>query len=72
MSRAIKRNTLPAGLNGWRHKEIMKKPEQIEKGDKSQNYRKFLKMIATRRMRILSKKLGQDAPKKNEYYGWSV
>lgn len=48
------------------------KPEKICQGEWSSGYKKYLKLVAKRRRRRLGKKLLDKAPKKNEYYGWSI
>ena len=50
---------------------IMGKSEAICPGE-TLGYKRFLKKITRRLRRRKEKKLLQDAPKKNEYKGWSL
>lgn len=48
------------------------KPEAIDAAEFDRRYKKYLKMVAKRRRRRLAKRLMDKAPRKDEYYGWSM
>ena len=48
------------------------RPEQIDNGEWNRYYKKFLKRIAKRRRRRIEKAMLDDAPKKDEYKGYSL
>jgi len=48
------------------------RPEQIDRGEWNRYYKKYLKRIAKRRRRRIEKAKLEDAPKRNEYRGWSL
>jgi len=48
------------------------KPEQIDKGENNSGYKKELKKVMSRKRRREEKRNPEDAPKKNEYRGYSL